>query len=265
LDVRPRRIILAPMFRTVLRWASLAGAMWLLLLAVVRFGGWLQVQEIRVIAVNDNGASKPEFLSLQEVMNLTGIRYKANIAKLKIADARKRLEQLPWVKEAQIERFWLRGIVEIRIRERKPVGRVQGEGGKAYSVDGEGVVLGPAAEADTSPVVLGLPISLPEEKVPPEVTEILRVYQNLPRCRALYPTVDAHDVGDVKLLPSRDAYPPIRLGPLARVPVLLPKVEAILDELSREGARGKFDLTGFVEIDCRLGDGCVLKPSVKGG
>ncbi|MGY4706688.1 cell division protein FtsQ/DivIB [Candidatus Bipolaricaulota sp. J31] len=235
--------------------------MWLLLLAVVRFGGWLQVQEIRVTAVNDNGASGLEFLSPQEVMNLTGIRYKANIAKLKVADARKRLEQLPWVKEAKIKRFWLRGIVEIWIRERKPVGRVQGEGGKAYSVDSEGVVLGPAAEADTSPIVSGLSLSLPEEEIPPEVIEILRVYQNLPLCKALYPTVDAHEMGDVKLLPSRDAYPPIRLGALTRVRDLLPKVEAILDGLVHE----KFDLTGFVEIDCRLGGGCVLKPSVKGG
>ncbi|NOX44340.1 MAG: FtsQ-type POTRA domain-containing protein [Caldiserica bacterium] len=253
------------MLRTFLRWTSLAAAVWLLALAVVRFSGWLQVQDIRIIVVNDNGASEPEHLSPQEVMNLTGIRYKANIAKLKVADARKRLEQLPWVKEARIERFWLRGIVEIRIRERKPVGRVQGEGGKAYSVDGEGVVLGPAAEADTSPIVLGLPLSLPEEDVPPQVTEILRVYQNLPYCSELYPTVDAHDVDDVRLLPSREAFPPIRLGPLDRVPGTLPKVEAVLDWLAREGAGGGFDPTEFVEIDCRLGDGCVLKPSVKGG
>lgn len=248
------------MFRALLRWMSLLGALWLLLLAVIRFGGWLQVQEIRVIAVNDNGVSQLEYLSPQKVINLTGIRYKANIAKLNIADVRKRLEHHPWVKEAWIKRHWLRGIVEIQIRERKPVGRVQGEGGNTYRVDREGAILGPAAEADESPIVLGLPLSFPDEEVPPWVIEILNLYQGLSRCKELYPAMDVSDAHDVQLLPARETYPLIRLGALDRVPEILPKVEIIL-----ESSPEKFDLSKFAEIDCRLGDGCVLKPPVKGG
>ena len=245
----------------------LLAALFLVGLATLRFGGILVVRGIDVIFVNGHGPSQPGHLSRQAVKNLTRIGYKDNIFKLDLKQARERLMAHPWVKWVHIERSWFRGIVRVYVREREPVGRVEGTGGKGFVVDAEGVVLG--ADLRLKPVVrCGFP--LPEGiKELPWAGKLLAAYHGFHLCSSLYPIVDLTGLPTVTLRSDTGDLPPVVfdlvpgdgfLGGLRRAAL---RLEALISEVGAE-ALGPFGV-----VDCCLPDGCVLipgeRPSAKGG
>lgn len=232
----------------------LGAVAFLLAWAISRFGGWFQVHDIRVIFVNGNGLERMGYVSPTDVKNLTDIRNGYNILRLDLDRVRARLKRHAWIKDAWIKVALLKGVVEIYVEERKPVGRVEGAGGEGYLVDAEGVILGAASAGN--PTLVGLPFSPETGKVPRWAAALLDYYRGFSRCADLFPTIDISDPECVLLFPQKEDLPSVKLGPLDTFYSLIPKLDEILFRVN---------VSGFATIDCRLGDGCVLKPRVEGG
>lgn len=193
-------------------------------------------------------------MSPEEVKNLTGLGDGYNILRLDLERIRARLRRHARIKDARIRVAPLKGVVEIYVEERKPVGRVEDSGGRGYLVDAEGVILG--AAAGENPALLGLSF-LPETgRVPRWAAELLGFYRTFPRCSELFPRIDVSDLDSVVLYPPDGSRPIVKIGGVGGFTAVVPKLERLLREL---------DVSSFETIDCRLGDGCVLKPRVEGG
>ena len=242
------------MFRRLVCLLILGTVAFLLTWAVARFGGWFQVHDIRVIFVNGNGSDRKGYVSPADVKNLTDIRNGYNILKLDLDRVRSLLKRQDWIKDAWIKISLFKGVVEIYIEERKPVGRVEDKGGEGYLVDAEGVILGAATEGN--PTLKGLPFSPEAGRVPRWAAELLDHYRDFSRCVAVFPIIDVSDPECVMLFSQKKDYPLVKLGALDDFWSFLPKLEELLLRV---------DVSGFATIDCRLGDGCVLKPRVEGG
>lgn len=242
------------MIRCGVRLAILGAVAFLLAWAIARFGGWFQVHDIRVIFVNGNVHGPMGYVSPADVKNLTGLCNGYNILKLGLDRVRACLKQHAWIKDAWVKVALLKGVVEIYVEEREPVGRVVDAGGKGYLVDAEGVILGAAVTGN--PTLTGLDISPEAGRVPFWAAELLDYYRDFSRCSELFPVIDVSDPARVVLFPQKENFPRIELGALDTFYSLIPKLEALLFRV---------DVSGFAAIDCRLGDGCVLRPRVEGG
>ena len=194
------------------------------------------------------------YVSPADVKNLTDIRNGYNILRLDVDRVRARLKRHAWIKDAWVKVALLEGIVEIYVEERKPVGRVENVGGEGYLVDAEGVILGAAGSGN--PTLKGFPFSPEDGKVPRWAAELLDYYRSFSRCAEFFPVIDVSDPGCVVLYPQKEDLPLVKLGTLDGFHSLIPKLEELLFRV---------DISGFATIDCRLGDGCVLKPRVEGG
>ncbi len=89
-----------------------------------------------------------------------------------------RLERLPWVAHAEVERHWP-GTVSVRITERVPVA-VAGKVDRAVLVDRDGRILGPATSTDHLPVAGPDPAQGPGGRVPAPQRRVVRLLADLP-------------------------------------------------------------------------------------
>ncbi len=232
------------MLRETIRWLSLATVLFLCLLTALRWSGAVALKDIRVTGVYH--------LSPQWVKNLTGFSPGANMFRLDYAGAKERIEEEPWVADVHLRRSFFRGIVEVEIAERKPVGRVRLEGGKVFWIDADGLILGPTDALP--PVAEG--VEAIRGRVPREVAYVLRVYSHYPRCLSAFPYLDFSAADDV-ILRSGDGELSVHCGPPSRVPGILPLLEEFLAH--------RPDLKPFGEIDCRWGQELILVPRGRGG
>ena len=92
-----------------------------------------------------------------DVLMKTGFEVGANIFAIRLDEVRARVEELPWVRYAQVQRV-LPDQVVIKIAEREPIGlaRIRGE---VYQFDADGKILAPDSISGSSfPVLDGLRI-----------------------------------------------------------------------------------------------------------
>jgi len=216
-------------------------ALCLLGTAVLRWGGWWRVNEVRVLGAHH---LPPEYLA-----ELTKIVSSANMLRLDIRGIRDRIIASPWVKDVQVRCHPLSRNVEIFVQEREPVGRVEIEGGRASWVDAEGVVLGPAEGA----VLTGVQVR--DGRVAPEVAVAAQALeQTTPDLLAFFPHFNASDPNCV-ITEGGDG-PVVLCGPIGELPHTL----AILERLWKEHKAGVIDLSAYSEVDLRWEGQIILKP-----
>ncbi len=138
-----------------------------LLTAALTLAGWLGLRgarmlgrvfftdnpsfEIATFDIKSDGSRMPP----RDVTNLLGIPAHANLFDVDLAELQERLKKSAWVRDAQVARC-LPDRLEVRIRERIPIARVQMPGGRiALGVDAQGCVLGSVASLQL-PLIEGL-------------------------------------------------------------------------------------------------------------
>ncbi len=229
--------------RRLLRWGCLFLAFLLVGYALLRWGGWWKVADVKVI-----GAHR---LSPESLTELTQIVQSANMLRLDIRGVRDRAEADRWVKEVRVECDYLSRTVVIYITEREPVARVGLEGDIEAWVDAEGVLL--QSQPLEGAVLRG--VRPHWGRVSGEVVAAARALERLdPQLLSLFPTFDATDPDCV--VASCHCGTVVRCGPISTLPEKL----AILSELWEQHVRGKIDLTAYAEVDLRWDGEIVLKP-----
>jgi len=224
-----------------LRGLSLGLAIFLVALAVLRWGGWWRVAEVRVLGAHH--------LPSESLAELTQIVSSANILRLDLRGIRDRFIADPWVKDVRVCCHPLSRKVIIYVSEREPVGRVETEGGSAVWVDAEGVVLGPA----DAPMLTG--VREKEGRVSPQAAQAA---QALERTKSeLSPFLPRFDASDPDCVIARsDEGLVVLCGPIGRLPHTL----AILKKLWEEHQAGLIDLSAYSEVDLRWEGQIILKP-----
>ncbi len=214
------------------RIGCVVSSLFLVLLAVLRWGGWWRVGEVWV--------SPARYVPAEQ---LTGTLLGANVLRLQMGEVREQLGRDPRVLAVRIRVRPLARRVEVEIKERERAVQVGLQGGAAVWVDAEGVVLEPASD----PLVVGA--RREGDRVPPEVVGAARTVGRLsPALRERFPVFDVSDPTQVTA--RGEGAPNLLLGEIGQLGDRL----AILEVLWERGL-----LAGYATVDFRVGDEVVLK------
>lgn len=156
-----------------------------------RLFGWLAVVLATAVAVW--GAFWSPLLSVQEidvvggrnveaadVAAIAGLGSEDNLLLVSAADVASKVEELPWVREARVDRK-LPGTVRVRVEERKPAVVLSAEG-RQWTLDRAGHVLAEGSAAKNLPAVAGVtPAGVVEgtKVTQPEVRDALAAWRSL--------------------------------------------------------------------------------------
>ncbi len=99
---------------------------------------WAFITDNPLYAIRTIDIPDPVYLTVQEVMGLSGVSKGENILRCSIKDVQKRLLEHPNIKSAVVKRI-LPATLCIEIKEREPVAQINI--GKNYLIDSEGTVL----------------------------------------------------------------------------------------------------------------------------
>jgi len=129
--------------------SALAGLGWGVYQGVIflRTSPRFEVQKLTVSGV--------KHIAESQILAKAGFDAGANVFRVKLDEVRERVEQLPWVRYALVERV-LPDQILIKVVEREPVGlaRIRGE---VYQFDADGKILDPnAASGSSFPILDGL-------------------------------------------------------------------------------------------------------------
>ena len=100
-----------------------------------------------------------------QIVAKAGFEVGTNIFRLNLEEIRKRVEELPWVRYAMVERV-LPDQIMVKVIEREPIGlaRIRGE---IYQFDADGKILDPDPMAGSSfPILDGLQLSRDKDNLP---------------------------------------------------------------------------------------------------
>lgn len=135
----------------------------------------LHVRAFRVV-----GAEQTSETEVVEALGLVGAR--ENLLLISTGPLEARVEQLPWVARARVERI-LPGTVKVRIDERAPA-FILTIGADKWTIDPEGNVLAEGPAESDLPVLKGVEVGNVEPGVTlqtPEAGDALAAYEALPR------------------------------------------------------------------------------------
>lgn len=216
----------------VTRIGCTVSSLFLVLLAVVRWGGWWRVDEVWV--------SPTRYVPAEQ---LTGILLGANVLRLQTGVVREQVARDPRVLAVKIRVRPLARRVEVEIKERERVVQVGLQSGAAVWVDPEGVILEPAP----APLVVGARSE--GGRVSPEVVQAAHAVARL--SLALRDSLRALDISDpTQVTATGEGFPTLLLGESSQLGDRL----AILEALWERGL-----LAGYATVDLRVSDEVVLK------
>jgi cell division protein FtsQ len=135
-----------------------------------------------LLAVRDIDVSGAEHTQALEVAEAAALGRNTNLLLLDGAGVIERVEELPWVKSARLDRM-LPGTVRIRISERRPA-MVLSLGAARWTIDATGRVLGAGSAARGLPVLAGVQVGTIEPGLSlrtSEAEDALAAYRGLPR------------------------------------------------------------------------------------
>lgn len=235
------------------------------LLAGLSLSPLLGVHEVRVEGAVQTAPA--------EVVAATRLRPSDALVRLDARRISRRVEQLPWVEAASMEREWPQ-TVRIRVKERTPAALAPCTEGMCL-VDRTGRVLAPAgptapavpeggpAATGTLPTISEVPLAgAPGTSLPSAARPALEVAVALPE--ALRPLVlairsDGELVEVALRVPGRERTPPVvRLGDVSRLP---DKLTAAATVLTKQGPGG---VAGIEVLDVRVPEAPALTRSRTG-
>ena len=124
---------------------------------------------------------------------------------LPLADRREALRTVDWVKDASIARLWPNRVV-VSVQERKPVAFLTLAPSRFGLIDEDGVILPPAADRFTLPVLTGIHASDSPEVRRDRVHRMLRLTADLGENSRNISEIDVSDRDNLKLTVPRDGH-----------------------------------------------------------
>jgi cell division protein FtsQ len=204
--------------------------------AAALYSPLLDVDHIRVAGSYHMGRA--------QVVEASGIREGDRLFDLDPNAAVRKVERLPWVRTARVERRWPDGVT-IRVTERAPVATIATEGGSKLAITTGGVVAGRASALDLALPTVTLETGVPRvgTRLPEAVARSVEVVGALPEsitARMSGAAVAADGDMTVAQAPSGE----IRLGRAERVAAKFLAAETILG--------GAVQLERLCRLDVRI-------------
>lgn len=166
-----RAVILARRRRLRVTIATLGAggaAAWVLFLSPL-----LRIDDVTVVGARH--------ASETDVVDVAGLDNAGNLLLLSTEDVERRIETLPWVASAEVDRM-LPGSVRVRIKERRAALALS-LGSISWAIDADGLVLGPQATAGELPILAGIDVAAvrPGDRlVVPAAVDALTAWRSLP-------------------------------------------------------------------------------------
>ena len=120
-----------------------------------------------------------------------------------LAERRDAVREVPWIREASVARLWPNRMI-VRVQERTPVAFVRLNPSRFGMIDAEGVVLPPATDRFTLPVLAGVRASDPVARRREGVQRLLRLTAELGDATANISEVDVSDGDNLKVSQAYD-------------------------------------------------------------
>ena len=120
---------------------------------------------------------------------------------LPLADRRATLRSVDWVRDASVVRLWPNRVV-VRISERAPVAFITLAASRFGLIDEDGVILPPAADRFTLPVLAGVRAADPIAQRKERVHRMLRLTRDLGDATAKISQIDVSDSENLKITQS---------------------------------------------------------------
>jgi len=117
---------------------------------------------------------------------------------LPLSDRRASLRTVAWIKDASVARFWPNRVV-VGVTERKPVAFVTLGAGRPALIDEDGVILPPAQDRFTLPVLLGVQVSDSLSTRREHVQRLMRLMKELGDASRAVSEVDVSDPDNLKV------------------------------------------------------------------
>jgi cell division protein FtsQ len=114
-------------------------------------------------------------------------------------DRRTTLRTVDWVKDASIVRLWPNRVL-VHVAERTPVAFISLSSSRFGLIDEDGVILPPAADRFTLPVLAGVNVSDPPSQRRERVHRMVRVTKELGEAAAKVSQIDVTDPDDLKIM-----------------------------------------------------------------
>ncbi len=146
------------------------------------------------------GATHASQRDIQAVFNDDSGR---SVYLMPLNDRRTSLRTVSWVRDASIERVWPNRVV-VRVSERAPVAFVAMSSSKFGLIDEDGVILPPAADKFTLPVLAGVHPSDAIEERRKRVRRMQRLMHDLADSASRVSQVDASDPDNLKVTEAWD-------------------------------------------------------------
>jgi cell division protein FtsQ len=124
--------------------------------------------------------------------------YGRSVYLIPLSDRRASLRNVDWIKDASVARFWPNRIV-VGVSERKPVAFVTLGSGRPALIDEEGVILPPAQDRFTLPVLIGVTASDAIETRRERVKRLLSLMKDLGGASRAVSEVDVSDPDNLKI------------------------------------------------------------------
>jgi cell division protein FtsQ len=175
---------------------------------------------VAALKLRDYMSTDPRFAlsrDHQDALSIAGLRYAPaskvrrvfdadfgrGILTVPLAERRRRLLAIDWVKDASVSRVWPDRLV-VRIRERNPVAFVL-LGSSVVLIDAEGVLLEPPSQASfTFPVLSGIREDSTEETRRERVQALLRLEEDMGYLARDVSEVDASDPENMRVVVQVD-------------------------------------------------------------
>ena len=179
-----------------------------------------------------------------EVARMSGLREGHRLYDLDLDAAVRRIERLPWVRHASLERRWPDSVT-IRVTERAPVATIATSSGTKLAITTGGVVAGRASAFDLALPTVALESGVPKigNRLSPAVARSVEMVGALPESittKMSGATVAATGDTTVQLVPSGE----IRFGRAERVAAKFLAAETILG--------GSVQLQRLCRLDVRI-------------
>ena len=122
----------------------------------------------------------------------------ASVYLIPLAERRDAIREVPWVREASVARVWPNRVI-VRVKERTPVAFVRLNASRFGLIDADGVIVPPATDRLTLPVLAGVRPSDPIAKRREGVQRMLRLTSDLGDATANISEIDVSDGDNLKV------------------------------------------------------------------
>jgi cell division protein FtsQ len=136
--------------------------------------------------------------SAREIRMVFAEDFGQSVYLIPLSDRRASLRNVDWIKDASVARFWPNRVV-VGVSERKPVAFVTLGSGRPALIDEEGVILPPAQDRFTLPVLIGVTASDALDTRRERVKRLLGLMKDLGAAARVVSEVDVSDPDNLKI------------------------------------------------------------------